>query len=70
MVDQDDLDILASLADSDFEFEDDDDLGEAICSSNASPKSTSITAGSQTQQQHGEQTGVASALTVEKMAGK
>lgn len=69
MVDQDDLDILASLADSDFEFEDDDDLGEAICSSNASPKSTSMAAGSQSRQ-HGEQTGVSSALTVEKMAGK
>ena len=70
MVDQDDLDILASLADSDFEFEDDEDLGEAICSSNASSKSTSIAAGSRSQQQHGEQSGIAPALTVEEMAGK
>ncbi|XP_067025382.1 protein MCM10 homolog isoform X2 [Acropora muricata] len=39
MGDLDDLDILASLADSDLEFNEDDDIGEAIRSGNTSPKS-------------------------------
>lgn len=71
-LDQDDLDILASLADSDFEFEDDAAFGEAISSSDSPPKSTSLAARSQSQaqqQQHSEQSGTAPAFSVEEMAG-
>jgi len=72
-LDQDDLDILASLADSDFEFEDDDAFGEAISSSDSPPKSTSLAARSQSQaqqQQHSEQSGTTPAFSVEEMGAK
>lgn len=79
MADQDDLDILASLADSDFEFQDDDYLGEAISSSTASPKSTASVSSSKSQQHQnqghgGDQVHVKSKTTshssVEEMAGQ
>lgn len=79
MADQDDLDILASLADSDFEFQDDDYLGEALSSSNASPKSTASVSSSKSQQHQkqghgGDQVHVKSITTphssVEEMAGQ
>ncbi|KAM7439404.1 minichromosome maintenance-related protein [Porites harrisoni] len=79
MADQDDLDILASLADSDFEFQDDDYLGEAISSSNASPKSTASVSSSKSQQHQkqghgGDQVHVKSITTphssVEEMAAQ
>ncbi|XP_068758525.1 protein MCM10 homolog [Montipora capricornis] len=46
---EDDLDILASLADSDFEFQDDDDLSEGI--SSVSPKFAKSAQHEQTQKQ-------------------
>ena len=77
MADQDDLDILASLADSDFEFQDDDYLGEAISSSNASPKSTASVSSSKSQQhqKHGHGGDQVTSKTtphssVEEMAGQ
>ena len=78
MADQDDLDILASLADSDFEFQDDDYLGEAVSSVTTSPQSTASVSGSKPQQhptQHGvNQAHVKSKTTshssVEEMAGQ
>lgn len=75
MEDQDDLDILASLADSDFELQDDDGLEEALCSSNVSPNTTSKPTTDQlTQSQIGqpsaETPGTAPGATVEQMAAQ
>ena len=67
--DLDDLDILASLADSDLEFNEDDDIGEAIRSGNASPKSAA------TQQRRQQENSMEHQQTsqeqcVKEMAGK
>ncbi|KAJ7351124.1 minichromosome maintenance- protein [Desmophyllum pertusum] len=51
--DLDDLDLLACLVDSDSEFLDDDNFGEAISASNVSPQSTTTTTSvTQPQQPH------------------
>lgn len=73
--DVDDLDLLASLVDSDSELLDDDIVGEAISSSNTSPQSatTAPVTGSQSQQgdrEDGVQSGTTTNITMEEMAGK
>lgn len=69
MGDLEDLDILASLADSDLEFNEDDDIGEAIRSGNTSPKSAA------TQQRRQQENSMEHQQTsqeqcVKEMAGK
>lgn len=73
--DVDDLDLLASLVDSDSELLDDDIVGEAISSSNTSPQSATMApvTGSQSQQsdrEYGVQSGTTTNITMEEMAGK
>lgn len=72
--DVDDLDLLASLVDSDSELLDDDIVGEAISSSNTSPQSatTAPVTGSQSQgdREDGVQSGTTTNITMEEMAGK
>lgn len=72
--DLDDLDLLACLVDSDSEFLDDDNFGEAISASNVSPQSTttttSVTQPQQPHEQHGEQSATTSNSMIEEMAGK
>lgn len=72
--DLDDLDLLACLVDSDSEF-DDDIVGEAISSSNTSQQSTTKVPVTQSQSQladreDGVQSGTATNITMEEMAGE